>query len=103
MCFVASKHPTCIGGGTILHHVIVQVVQPPLEEVEGRSLGIVMLQVTDLAHLRQKLAGNLALGLLLQVFGACGHVLPSFLDSLSSGVIRGVQRALHWLGESGKW
>lgn len=92
MWFVASNHLKCLGGGTILHCVIVQrLVQPSLEEVERRSLGIVMLHITALAHLRHELAGNLAPSLLLQVAGACIHVLPSFLDSLSSDVNRGVQ------------
>ena len=104
MCFIASNHPKCLGGGTILHHMIVQcLAQPPLEEVEERSLGIVMLHVTAVAHLRQELAGNLVPNLLLQVVGACRHVLPSFLDTLSSVVNRGVQQALHQLGKSCKW
>lgn len=75
------------------------LAQPPLGKVEQRSLEIF---IRTLAHLRQEPAGNLTPSPLLQVVGACRHVLPSVLDSLSSGVNRGVQQALHWLGKSCK-
>lgn len=104
MYFVPSNCPKCLGGGLILCQMIVQhLAQPLLEEVEGKSLGNVVLHITALALLRQELAGNLVPSLLLQVVGACGPVLPSFLASLSRGVNRGVQRALHQLGKSCKW
>lgn len=101
MYFVASK---CLGGGFTLYHMTAQhLAEPPLEKVEGRSLGIVVLHVTALARLRQELAGKLVPGLLFQVFVACRHVLPSFLDNFSCGVNRGVPQAWHQLGKSCKW
>lgn len=103
MYFVPSDCLKCLGGGLILCHVIVQhLAQPLLEEVEGKSLGIFVLNIAALALLRQELAGNLVSSLLLQVVGAHRHVLPSFLGSLSCGVNRVMQQALHQLGKSCK-
>lgn len=60
--FIVSNHPKCLRRGTILYHVIVQhLAQPLLEEVEQRSLGIL---IRALAHLRQEPAGNLSSRLL---------------------------------------
>jgi len=49
--------------------IMQHLAQPPPEEVERRSLGIVMLRIAALAHLRQGLAGNITPGR-LQVVGA---------------------------------